>query len=203
MTAGKSLRVALVCMTPPSDTGEGAAEMPSYGIRRIQAALAADPALAQAEVEVIDLEYPDVQAYVERLNAFEPDLIGMSIYIWSAPCLIEVARRVKRRKPECAIVFGGPSARTAFFDLPPYANPGHYLDAVVASEGEVIFNEIARLPERTPAALQSISGLNLPLEKGWRSTGPRPPIADLDVIASPFQLGLMPSATFSSSTFRR
>ena len=42
----KTRRIALVCMTPDSDTNEhGSMELPSYGIRRILAATLADPRL--------------------------------------------------------------------------------------------------------------------------------------------------------------
>ncbi len=152
-----SRRIALVCMTPASDANEhGDMELPSYGVRRILAAVLGEPALEGAPVALIDVERPDVDAYVEAINSMEPELIGFSIYVWSAPCLVEVARRIKRARPECIIVFGGPSARTALFDLPPYSPAWAYVDALVASEGEETFREIACLPELTPAALRGV-----------------------------------------------
>jgi radical SAM superfamily enzyme YgiQ (UPF0313 family) len=186
-------RIALVCMTPAPDTDElGHLLLPSYGIHRILAAVLGDPALSSAKVALVDVKRPDVDAYVEEICAFEPDLVGISIYVWSTPCLIEVARRVKQRRPQCAIVFGGPSARTQLFDLPPYAPAQAYLDAVVSTEGEAIFREIARLPELSRAALRSVPGLHLPASGVWLQTGHRAPTDHLDGIASPFQLGLMP-----------
>jgi radical SAM superfamily enzyme YgiQ (UPF0313 family) len=194
MTGGR--RIALVCMTPATDTAEGGArEMPSYGIRRIQAMLVADPAFDGFEIKLIDQQRPDVESFVEAIEAFQPDLIGMSVYIWSTPCLVAVARRIKSHRPGTMIVFGGPSARTAQFDLPPYAGPESYLDALVPTEGEITFREIAALPELTRGGLESVAGLDLPARDGWARTRPRPLIANLDQIASPFQLGLMPDAT--------
>jgi radical SAM superfamily enzyme YgiQ (UPF0313 family) len=187
-------RIALVCMTPEPDTNElGHLDLPSYGIRRILASVVADPELASAKIALVDHKRADVEAYVETLAAFDPDLIGFSIYVWSTPCLVEVARRIKQRRPQCTIVFGGPSARTPLFDLPPYANAQSYLDAVVSTEGEAVFREIARLPELTRAALRSVPGLHLPASGVWMQTGHRAPTQDLDAIASPFQLGLMPA----------
>lgn len=185
-------RIALVCMTPTADANEhGAMELPSYGVRRILAALLADPALKGVQAALIEAERPDVDAYVEAIERFEPDLVGMSIYVWSTPCLVEVARRLKQRRPNRPIVFGGPSARPALFDLAPYAPARRYLDAIVASEGEEVFREIARLPEFSRAAFESVSGLDLPAAAGWWRTGPRAALADLDAIASPYQLGVM------------
>jgi radical SAM superfamily enzyme YgiQ (UPF0313 family) len=185
-------RIALVCMTPAADANEhGDMELPSYGVRRILAALLADPALKGAQVALIDAERPDVDGYVEQIERFDPDLIGMSIYVWSTPCLVEVARRLKQRRPGRPIVFGGPSARPALFDLAPYAPARRYLDAVVSTEGEEVFREIARLPEFSRAALESVSGLDLPAAAGWWRTAPRAALADLDTIASPYQTGVM------------
>jgi radical SAM superfamily enzyme YgiQ (UPF0313 family) len=185
-------RIALVCMTPDTDTGEANKDMPSYGIRRILASVAADPALEKCKLALIDAKRPDVDAYVEAIDAFEPDLVGMSIYVWSTPCLVEVAREVKRRRPDCTIVMGGPSARTALFDLPSYPDPHAFVDALVPSDGELTFREIARLPVLSRAALETVGGLDLPAPgTGWKHTGPRTPIDDLDEIASPFQMGLM------------
>src|SRR5205085_6128833 len=176
-------RIALVCMTPEPDTNElGHLDLPSYGIRRILASVVADPQLASAKAALVDHKRPDVEAYVETLVSFEPDLVGFSIYVWSTPCLVEVARRLKQRRPQCTIVFGGPSARTPLFDLPPYANAQTYLDAVVSTEGEAVFREIARLPELTRAALRSVPGLHLPASGVWMQTGHRSPTQDLDAI---------------------
>ncbi len=185
-------RIALVCMTPATDTDEhGPLRLPSYGIHRILAATIADPNLSGAKVSLIDAGGPDPDAYMSAIEQVDPDLIGFSIYVWSTPCLVEVARRVKRRRPETVIVFGGPSARTALFDLPPYAPAGAYLDGVVSIDGEAIFPEIARLPELTRNSLLTVPGIHVPTNGGWRHTGSRPPI-QLDDIPSPFQLDLMP-----------
>jgi radical SAM superfamily enzyme YgiQ (UPF0313 family) len=189
-------RIALVCMTPATDTNELAnVRLPSYGIRRILAAVADDPKLAGAAVSLIDFGRADVAAYVRAIEAFEPDLVGFSIYVWSTPCMVEVAKQIKQRRPNCAIVFGGPSARTALFDLPVYAQPHTYVDALVSSDGEFTFREIAELPVLSRQALESVPGLDLPTPSGWVKTRPRPLLAQLDAIASPFQLGLMPNET--------
>jgi len=187
-------RIALVCMTPVTDSNELAdVRLPSYGIRRILAAVADDPELEGARVTLVDFGRPDVRAYVEAIARIEPDLIGFSIYVWSTPCMVEVARQIKLRLPSCTIVFGGPSARTALFELRPFAEPHTFMDALVSSDGEFTFREIARLPELSRSGLESVRGLDLPAHSGWTRTGPRAPLLQLDAISSPFQLGLMPA----------
>ncbi len=194
----KLTRIAFVCMTPEVDSHEHRGiELPSYGIHRILAAVVADPELSGAETRLFDLERYDVDGYVDALVAFEPQLIGISLFVWSARCLIEVSRRIKKRLPDCTIVFGGPSARPAVLDLAPYRQAFEYVDAVVTRDGEQAICEIARALQDRPAtvdvytALSVVSGLELPNPIGWKFTGLRPKILNLDVIASPYQMGLM------------
>jgi radical SAM superfamily enzyme YgiQ (UPF0313 family) len=188
-------RIALVCMTPDPDTDElGPLLLPSYGIRRVEAAVRADTELAGAEIRLFDLRSLDRAACDVALAEFAPDLIGFSVYVWSAPTLIEVARAYKGRHPGATVVFGGPSARTSFFDLPPYRGSAAYLDAVVEGDGEEPFRAIARLASGDRAALAGVPGLALPDGAGWRRTPP-PSKLDLAQVASPFQMGLMPRGT--------
>ena len=170
-------RIALACMTPAPDTNElGELRLPSYGIRRILAAVVADPLLAESSVALVDFGTPDTDAYVDAIMRLEPDLVGLSIYVWSMACMVEVARRIKRQRPHCTIFFGGPSARPAMFDLPLFAGAHQYLDAVVTTEGEGIFRDIARLPELSRTSLRSVLGLHLPANGAWLQTSiGRPP----------------------------
>ena len=180
-------------MTPPPDTDElGDLELPSYGIRRIQAAVVSDPQNPAHQVKLIDLGRDDVAGYVREILAFDPEIVGFSIYVWSTPALVAVAREIKRQRPGCIIVFGGPSARAALFDLDFYRSPIDYLDAVVEGDGEVVFREIAALPELSRTALQSIAGVTLPANGGWLRTSKPPAGIDINRFPSPFQLGLMP-----------
>ncbi|MCA9199122.1 MAG: radical SAM protein [Planctomycetales bacterium] len=185
-------RIAFVCMTPEIDANEHeGADLPSYGIHRILASVAADPALQHCQLGLIDMGQADVEAYVRALVSFEPDLIGFSVYVWSTPCLIEVARRFKELRPNCTIVFGGPSARTKVFDVYPNVEPHECLDAVVSAEGEMTFREIARLSTLDHAHLATVGGLDLATPDGWHHTGARTPIRHLDDIPSPFQMSMM------------
>src|SRR5262249_3284006 len=101
-------------------------------------------------------------------------------------------REIKRRRPSLMVIFGGPSARSAFFDLSPYRPAGTYLDAVVEGDGEDIFRDIAKLPSLDRGALETVAGLTLPGATGWVRTAKRPPPAALDLIPSPYAAGLMP-----------
>lgn len=199
-------RIVLACMTPMTDGEElSAVQLPSYGVRRIVAAVATDPVLreAGAEVSLVDLQHPDIDGYVAAILAHEPDLIGFSIYVWSTATMVEVARRIKRQRPDCTIVFGGPSARTVVFDLPQYRGASAYLDAVISTEGEITFRDLARLGPSRREQLRTLPGLHLPTADGWESTGSPRPLRHLDEIPSPYQWGLMePDAVAYLETYR-
>ncbi len=197
-------RIALVSLTPRADGSEGGRlHLPSFGIRRIQAAVVADPLRPKHVVRLFDHDEPDVQLYVANILAFEPDIIGFSIYVWSSECLVAVARELKRRRPACLMVFGGPSARSALFDLPFYADPNTYLDALVEGDGEVVFRDIARLPKLDRENVRMVRGLTLPAGAAWLRTPPALNLSEPDKTPSPFQLGLMPrGAVAYLETFR-
>ncbi len=186
-------RIALVCLTPSPDTDElGYLQLPSYGVRRIQAAVASDVENPGHVVRLIDLGREDFAAYIREILEFEPDLIGFSIYVWSTALLVAIAREIKRRRPGAMIVFGGPSARTALFDLSYYRTAAGYLDAIVEGDGEAIFRDIAALPTLSASAMRDVSGVTTPTAGGgWMKAPGRAAPAALDHIVSPFQLGLM------------
>jgi radical SAM superfamily enzyme YgiQ (UPF0313 family) len=181
-------------MTPRPDADElGHLQLPSYGVRRIQAAIVGDRGQPGHKVRLIDLAREDVSGYVREILAFDPDLVGFSIFVWSTPTLVAVAREIKRRRPACVIVFGGPSARTALFDLNYYRDAATYLDAVVEGDGEIVFRDVAALPELSRTSLEKVAGLTLPANGGWQRTPKRTDPVDLNDMPSPFELDLMPA----------
>lgn len=163
----------------------------NYAVRRVQAALLA-AAIPGVEVTLVETDVADADALFARLDTLAPDVVGASAYVWSFPTFVEVAARLKRARPETTIVFGGPSARAAMFELAPYRDRRRALDALVLSEGEEVFPEIVRLASRDPDALAAIPGLALPTPLGFRSTGPAVLPRDLDALPSPYAMGLVP-----------
>ncbi len=192
-------RIALVCLTPDIGAIGSPHELPSYGIRRIQAALLADPAVADCEVALIDSRDHDISAdaagtarFAEVVEAFDPDIVGFSVYLWSFPVLLEVARRLKQKRPQRIVVFGGPSARPVMFSLEPFKDSLGFVDAIVMGDGEEAICEIVAVASRSAGDLDTVKGIAVPSPSGWRETGKRPPLEPLDRIASPYQMGLMP-----------
>jgi radical SAM superfamily enzyme YgiQ (UPF0313 family) len=164
----------------------------NYAVRRIQAAILGHPELQGVELSLIESNSLDVEQIASRIEAFDPDVIGASAYLWSFPTLLEVCRHAKRARPDRTIVFGGPSARPEVFELPQYGGGAEVVDAIVVGEGEACIQEILLAPDRSRDTLLSIPGLAVHVRGGWRHTGERD-LGPPDVHPSPYQMGLMPS----------
>jgi radical SAM superfamily enzyme YgiQ (UPF0313 family) len=174
----------------------------NYSVRKIQAAVVADPALADVEVRLIDTDSKDVDALVDQIEAFDPDIIGASAYVWSFSTFLKVCERIKTNRPDRTVIFGGPSARVEMFQLPPYVGTGQWVDALVLGEGEEIFREIVGMPDRSRDALRDVPGLAILTADGWIKTR-EAKLPVLDSLASPFQIGLVDSVvTAHLETFR-
>ncbi len=115
----------------------------------------------------------------------EADLVGFSTYVWNGRISIEIARRLKERKPGIIIVFGGPHVP----DQPESflrANP--FIDVAVHNEGEETFLRILEgLPRRDWAELPGVSFITADGGFVRNVNGPR--FRDLDDVPSPFLEG--------------
>lgn len=193
-------RVSLVCLDPVRDD-LGDFKPFNYSIRKVQAAMAADEA-CDADVTVVEYNSKNVEEFTARIEALDPDIVGASAYVWSFPTFYEVARALKRSRPDRLIVFGGPSARPDLFRLAPYRQGPEFIDALVLGEGEEVFRKIVALTDRTRAGLATVNGLAVSTGQGWTNTAPAT-LPTLDTLASPFQLGLVSGVkTAHLETFR-
>jgi len=98
---------------------------------------------------------------------------------------------VKADDPGRLIVFGGPSARPVMLDHAPHRQKAAGVDVLVINEGESTFREIVDLTDRSSAALTNIFGVAVRNHDTWHETAPRPQ-GDLNLLASPYELNLMP-----------
>lgn len=199
-----SLRVLLMAIDPWKGGAGGSGRYApfNYSVRKVQAAVVADPDLSEVEVRLIDTDSKDVDTLVEQIEAFDPDVVGASAYVWSFSTFLKVSERLKEARPDRTIIFGGPSARAEMFQLPPYLGAGAWVDALVLGEGEEIFREIVAMSDRSRDALRNVPGLALLTHDGWTKT-PEAKLPVLDSLASPFQIGIVPSVvTAHLETFR-
>ena len=72
---------------------------------------AVDEACPDVVTTICDLNINDTQEdLLARLMATEPDVLGISLYIWNRECAARLIRRVKALRPEIAVIVGGPEA---------------------------------------------------------------------------------------------
>src|SRR5258708_10358041 len=76
---------------------------------------------------------PVAQA-VERLK--DADVVGFSTYVWNIRISLEIARRLKKLKPEMLVVFGGPQVPDR---LEAFLREHRFIDLAVHGEGEAVF----------------------------------------------------------------
>lgn len=163
----------------------------NYSVRKLQASLLSMQGTTELDVRVFDFFSVRTEALVDEVEAFDPDFIGCSTYVWSLPTFCTLAETFKRRRSDRVVVFGGPSARPAMLSLEPFARAIDWVDALCLGEGEEIIREMVSLPALSRASLATVAGLAVPDGARWVHTPERPRIADLDALASPQQMGLV------------
>ncbi|MBE2252367.1 MAG: B12-binding domain-containing radical SAM protein [Myxococcus sp.] len=125
----------------------------------------------------------------ERLAASEPDVLGLSLYLWNVERSLHLAREVKRRAPRTLVMVGGPEVSDDNEWL--RRQPGY--DVAVAGEGE---EALADLLERSldRRALAGLPGVSVRTPDGSLTPfGPkRAAKFALSQYASPYLAGLVP-----------
>lgn len=76
----------------------------------------------------------DPQEVVEKLD--NPSIFCFSTYIWNINYHTILAREVKKKYPNCLIVFGGPQINESFL------KQQHFVDSIALGEGEINFLKI-------------------------------------------------------------
>jgi len=192
-------RVALLARYPERDPA-----MPQFisnhGMRMVEASLrsAGHNVLRGLDLRVWDLAGGAASDLAADVIAFDPDVVGFSSYIWSFPFFVEVARIVKDDDPARLVVFGGPSARASMMNLPPFRAARAWIDVLAINDGEQTFVELVAAEDRSAAALLTIPGVAVPgRADGEWIDAPGRPLEDLNAMASPYEMDLVPSGGLS------
>ncbi len=136
---------------------------------------------------------PDFQEWLnittEKLLSNNTELVGFSIFNTNLWTSVELAKRIKNKRPETLIVFGGPDCSTSvhfqyleeiYKDLLTQG----FFDSMVIGEGEESFVELLHAYEKQEK-LDSIKGIVF-LKNGTSFfTGQRSMIKDLDKLPFP------------------
>lgn len=125
-----------------------------------------------------------VNQAIEQLLA--ADIAGFSTYVWNGRISLEIARRLKARKPEILIVFGGPHVPDRTED---FLRQNPFIDVAVNGEGEQTFlTLLERFPDRSWSSVNGISYINSDGDFVQTPKGER--LRDLDQLPSPFLEGV-------------
>ena len=184
-------RVALLARYPDRDRAMPQF-IPNLGLYMVEAELRASN-LPDLHVRVWDVEggENDVERVAAEVVAFDPDIVGCSVYLWSFPFFLDLACVLKDDDPSRLIVFGGPSARPVMLDHEPHQMKAKAVDLLVAGEGEVTFRDVVAVRDRSPDQLMRIAGVALRVDGAWCET-PGRPLGDLNELASPYAMNLIP-----------
>ena len=125
-----------------------------------------------------------VDAAVEHLS--KADVVGISLYVWNEKLSLEIARRLKARKPDIVIIVGGPQMPDR---SEPFLREHTFVDVACHGEGEQTFlGVLERLPGRDWSNIEGTSYLNGSGEVVKRPRLKR--LRELDVVPSPFTTGV-------------
>ena len=125
----------------------------------------------------------DLETMLERVGA--ADVLALSCYVWNQRNSHRLAREVKKRRPGCLIVYGGPNVpnRPSGFlaDHP-------WIDACVHGEGERPFAALLRERLQADPRLERVPGISLLRAGEQVFTAPSPRLDRLD-FPSPIERG--------------
>ncbi|MDQ3908295.1 MAG: cobalamin-dependent protein, partial [Acidobacteriota bacterium] len=110
------------------------------------------------------------------------DVVGFSAYIWNIQISLEIARRLKQRRPDTLVVFGGPQVPDRAEE---FLRNHTFIDVAVHGEGERVFTSILeRCETRGWEGVASISYLK---DDGVFVNHPKAArMTDLSLVPSPY-----------------
>jgi radical SAM superfamily enzyme YgiQ (UPF0313 family) len=118
-----------------------------------------------------------------QAEAFQPDVLALSVYVWSRYRMYEISRRLKTQWPDLKVIWGGPDVSDEAYASELMLEHGS-VDIIVRDEGERTFARILHHLRGSGSALADIPGITY--RDGTRSlgTGSVDFLDDLDVIPS-------------------
>jgi radical SAM superfamily enzyme YgiQ (UPF0313 family) len=148
----------------------------------------------QARYDFVPEFLTDEETLLTRAAA--PSIFLFSNYVWTLERNLAFSALVKRVNPASITIHGGPSTPKYEPDAEVFFAEYPHVDVAVRNEGEQTFAEILdALDGLEPAgrldALGDVAGLTFRSGGGVVRTGERERIAELDVLPSPYLLGLL------------
>ena len=143
-----------------------------------------------ASIQIIDfdVEKNDIRQVLYYLAKEHPTIVGFSCYCWSINKILDLSRFLKQHDPDIKIILGGPEVGPA---SEKYMKENQSLDVIVNGEGEVTFQEVLSSFLGAGNTLAAIRGITYRENGEILITEPRPLLANLDEIPSPYLSGIL------------
>lgn len=160
----------------------------SVALLNLKSYALADPDLRDLDfytVQGFPSEDPDawVERVVEAGHDFRPDLIALSLYVWSRYRMYEVTRQLRAAFPEVPIIWGGPDVSDdAYAKELLTLHPG--VTVIVKDEGERTFTRLLHHYQGIGKALPEIPGIAFRSHGEFVDTGKVDYLDNLDDIPS-------------------
>ncbi|MDP2299726.1 MAG: cobalamin-dependent protein, partial [Actinomycetota bacterium] len=176
------LKVALLALNAPG--------YQSLALGYLRAYAQADRRLAgRVAFQTLDLSSDDDAWWIAyRTIGLAPDVLGVSVFCWSARAVYDVCRIVKRALPDVRIVLGGPEVGTIAADV---LEAHSEIDAIVRGEGEEAFADVLDLARRGKPFSRADGVTGRDAAGSPQAAPDRALIADLDSIPSPYLTGVL------------
>lgn len=139
-------------------------------------------------IDLVDFFLGDDPAIcAAKLADTSPVAVGFSMYLWNRDLCCQIAEELRRLRPAVKIFCGGPEVTA---DPESVLHTGIF-DFIIVGEGEVPFAALCQTLE-SGGDYTGIPGILLPRAA---ILAPPPPIADLDMIPSPYLTGVIDTST--------
>ena len=178
--------VYLVQVNWSDTTGNTSGMWLPYSVGSIWAYCAAVPEIND-KYYLADLTFLRSQFDSALATMFEPEVVGLSTYVWNEQFNLQFAEQVKIRWPKTLIVFGGPQVpdrSEGFFEAHPQ------VDILVHGEGEKSFASILLERSKSIPDYSAIPGCTLNIDGDSVKTIERQRISQLDELPSPYLKGV-------------
>jgi radical SAM superfamily enzyme YgiQ (UPF0313 family) len=155
-----------------------------YSVGLLQAYITAfHPAAEKLEFLLPIFSRLRVDEAVERLE--EAEVVFFSAYVWNLRISLEIARRLRAKRPDTGIFFGGPQVPD---QAERFLREYPFIDLVVHGEGEAVALQITQTwLEKT---WHHIAGTSFLTSDGQYRTNPKGKrIQDINTVPSPFLTG--------------
>ncbi|MDD2851778.1 MAG: B12-binding domain-containing radical SAM protein [Desulfuromonadaceae bacterium] len=135
-------------------------------------------------IDLIDFfVHEKAAACAEKLVEPLPDALGFSIYLWNRELCCDIAAKIRQTYPSIKLLCGGPEVTA---DAGAFARMKLF-DFIFIGEGEVPFLSFCQALTEG-GEYSAIPGIMLP---GSAVSSPSPPLAELDIIPSPYLTGII------------